>query len=257
MGPALRHVALSFVAAASLAGFYALTPAAPLQAGAFFSVAFWVSVTLLVLDVVVFSRVPARALKRRAFVVPVGTVYLVFHLFVYGIVLEKILTYAYGAPPYSNGFSLFASFSPYFYPHTLFTSLVQLTVTPSVTVLAPPYYSLSLGPFSFFSAIVIDLLVVANLGTVLSTTVMRGRFAEALGLPLVGVAGGASCCISVPEILTSVSPFYAALLTSPLGIGLLNILYYALPLTVIFVLRANLDILRRVTTRLYIRGSTP
>lgn len=257
MGPASRRLALAAVVAASFTGFFALAPAAPIQVSVFLAAAFWVSVTLLALDLLVLPGVPVRTLKRRAFVIPVGAAYLVFHLLVYGIVLERILTYAYGAPSYSNGFSVFGSFSPYFFPHTPLASLVQLTVTPSVTVLAPPFYSLSLGPFSFFSAIVIDLLVLANLGTVLSAAVPRGRFAETLGLPLIGVVGGASCCISVPEILTAVSPFYAAILVNPLDVALLNVLYYALPLAVMLVLRANLDLLRRVTTRVYARGSTP
>ncbi|MEM0117728.1 MAG: hypothetical protein QXV32_04720 [Conexivisphaerales archaeon] len=172
--------------------------------------------------------------------------YLAIHLIIYGIFLELILETIYIYPIAGQGFlfKVFVAGNYAFSPHNLATVFLVLTLNPSVSILFPRALGVALGPFAIFSAIIIDILVIANVNLLLRLKRTLVRVGGSLVLPAVGVVGGASCCLSIPSLLAIASPSIAAFLYLPTGILIQNILYYGLPLLVIVILALNLRTLR-------------
>ncbi len=198
-------------------------------------VAFWSILVLLVFGVLLAGAVGSffRILKRSLWAKALFPAYLAVHLVIYGIVLERITTILEGAPPLSFGPQAFMVFNFYFFPHTLFNTLLQMTQNPGIVIILPPFYGVTLGPFAIFSAVLIGLLVTVHIDRILH---LSGRIRKAGGsvvYPAVGIVGGASCCISLPDIAASASPFALAIFSTPLWVNLLYILYYLLPISVI------------------------
>lgn len=198
-------------------------------------VAFWSILVVLVFGVLLTGLLESFfiVLKRSLWAKVLFPSYLALHLVIYGIVLEKITTILEGSPPLNFGPQAFMVFDFYFYPHTLLNTLVQITQNPGIVIILPPFYGVTLGPFAIFSAVLIGLLVIVHIDRLLR---LSGRIRKAGGsivYPAVGIVGGASCCISLPDIAASASPFAATIFSTPLWVNLLYILYYLLPISVI------------------------
>jgi hypothetical protein len=172
--------------------------------------------------------------------------YLAIHLVIYGVFLELILEsiYAYPLAGQNSLFRIFLAGNYAFYPHSIATVMEVLTLNPSISVLFPRALGVALGPFAVFSAVIIDVLVVANVNLLLKLSKTLLKFGGSIALPAVGVIGGASCCLSIPSLLAIASPTIAAFLYLPVGILIQNILYYGLPLIVIIILALNLKTLK-------------
>ena len=211
-------------------------------------VIFWVTITLIVLALPLrrVLTIAVEGLRRNHYLVLVPPIYFATHLFVYGLLLERLLIQAFGVsglPP--NGFEAFVSYSYYYSPHTALSALLTLTVQPSLNITVPAYYSLALGPFAVVMAVIITLLVTASTYQITQLTPSLRRVGESIAIPVLGVAGGASCCLSIPILLEYFSPVVQAFAVTQSGSLTLSILYYALPLSVALALKLAVDGLNR------------
>lgn len=231
------------------ASFTALEPAPALWAPTLAAAVFWASLVALVLAYPLrdaFSAAAEGLKKRRrlAFVVPA---YLSFHMFVYGILLERLLVWVFGVGDASaNGFGVFISLTYVYHPANAWNALLTLTVEPSIVVLVPPYYSLALGPFAMAMGVVITVLVAAGLHLLGQLGGGLKKVGGSIAIPVVGVVGGASCCLSIPVLLEYFSPAVQAAALTPAGSLALNALYYGLPTAVAVALKLAVDGLGRV-----------
>jgi hypothetical protein len=167
--------------------------------------------------------------------------YLSIHLVIYGVLLELMLATIYqlklpaGGPP----ILIYLTGNYAYSPHTLLAALETISLNPSVSVLFPFELGVVLGPFSIVLAIIIGLLVVGNVSRLMKISGTVKKLGLSIALPAVGVAGGASCCISIPALLAIASPAVYSFLILPVGILVQNALYFGLPILVVMVLALN------------------
>ncbi|MBX8641932.1 MAG: hypothetical protein KIY10_05095 [Thermoplasmata archaeon] len=209
---------------------------------------FWISVSLITFRYL-FNNVLRRfvaivRVKRWALLLFPG--YLIIHLLIYGLVVENILVLTFGSPGFSNS-SLggFIVLGNAFFPHTLANALLQIALNPSLAVYIPPYFGLDWGPFSFYSAIVIGMLVTVHIERLGRLRQPLRRVGGSVVYPAAGVVGGASCCISLPVLLLTLSPLSSATLLVPMWVALAYALYFVLPISVIALLFSGLRHLGR------------
>ena len=215
---------------------------APLVLSAVVSLAFWSLILFAVLGIMLrnVTMVFARTMRDRLWAKVLFPAYLSVHLVVYGLVLEKILVSVFGRPSFSVRQAIFFQAGGAFYPHTLFNALIQLTLNPSLVIILAPFYGIELTLFSFCSAIIIASLIVVHIERLSRNAKFIKRAGGSVIYPLIGVLGGASCCISLPSIFLDFTPLASSILLVPMWVDLLNVLYYLLPISVIVVLAAGL-----------------
>ena len=186
----------------------------------------------------------------------VGAAYIVVHLLLYGFVLEAILVSVFGQYPFIGSGSAFVS-SDLIYPATLENTLLGIALSPSLSLLVPPLFEASLSAFSFFFAIIIDVLVLANIssvrriGAALSPKVVARAY---IVMPATGIVLGASCCMSVPALLSIVSPALA-FINNLLWVFYLT--YFVFPVLGAVVLKLNFDLSNRTAEAAARMGASP
>jgi hypothetical protein len=184
----------------------------------------------------------------------VAVVYIFVHLLLYGFVLEGIFAYVYQTPTTAASPYLYVS-SNLFYPLTAVNAFAGLTFSPSVTVVVPPIFGASLSSFSIFIAVIIDLLIVANIGKIgeIGRVVPRVMKTKAyFAMPLIGIVAGASCCMSLPSLLTVAAP---GIISLPSFVWAFYIAYFGFPLLALVLLKMNLDVATRIVSKLTIQGT--
>lgn len=131
--------------------------------------------------------------------------YLVVHLFVYSIALEKLLTDVYG--------QLFSISSPFFtlsytqfYGNALLASVYNLIFNPSLVIGIPPNFYIELSLYAVIMGLIVATLVSSTILRVKNLFGLLKRMRVALLAPLLGVLGGGSCCISLPLLISGVVP---------------------------------------------------
>lgn len=191
-----------------------------------------------------YARTPKGAI--------VGGAYITIHLLLYGFVLEGILVSLYKIEPFVNSSLVFLS-TDVLYPASLPNALLGVGFSPSLNLTVPPVFELSLSVFSLFIAVVIDILILANLEGV--RRIGFGSWARSrayIFMPVTGIVLGASCCMSLPLLLSIVNPSLAE------GPGILwafYAAYFLLPPLAIVVLKLNLDLATKVAARVPREGS--
>ncbi|PSN85197.1 hypothetical protein B9Q02_07300 [Candidatus Marsarchaeota G1 archaeon BE_D] len=215
------------------------------------SVGFWFS--FLLLSMVSFLRrafaFSLNALRSKGYALALLIGYFVIHVFVYGLLLERLLVSIFGSvQTYSGGLEAYFSANFNITPKDVLSEIYALTLNPSFVVFIPPLYGLALGPFAFYSALAIDFLVLSNIAVILRST----KTYKVIAFPVIGVVGGASCCLSVPELIVTLSSIGSQLvLLTPLETIVLNTLYYVLPISVMVALKLNLDTLVSVKPKVF------
>jgi hypothetical protein len=219
------------------------------------SLVFWFSILASVLaiplrPVVELFLVYLR--KQRGIAVFVS--YISVHLLLYGLILEGILTYLYKVPPLISQPSVNAS-AILAYPESVITMFEDLAFNPSFNFAIPPGYALSLSVYSFVIALIIAMLVLTNVLKVsemskICTT--RQKSFAIVALPALGVVGGATCCISLPFLISLLAPATAVVANS---IGIYYVAYLAFPLATAVALKMNLDATSKIAVRLSGNGS--
>jgi len=163
----------------------------------------------------------------------VFTAYLTVHLFVYGLLLEKIFVTAYGYPLPFQGNYVYVSFVTFYYPHTLLNALIEILENPTIVIVSG-VYGIALSAYALMSAFIIGMLVVLHLHFLSKAAPSFRRAGATVLYPTVGVVAGASCCISLPELLINYTAVSAAILGSALLSNTLIVLYFVLPAAVMF-----------------------
>lgn len=213
------------------------------------SLLFWAGAFVLVVTFLLGSapRLALRYAKTPGGVL-VGGAYLVFHVLLYGFVLEGILVTIYGSPTFATSPLAFLS-TELLYPASPGNAVLGITYSPSITVLIPPFYEASLSLFSLFAALVIDVLILANVGQVARIGSIKAAAVKARAyffMPLTGIALGASCCMSIPVLLSIADPALTVLSSL---VWVFYLTYYAFPVLAAVVLKLNLDFATKTLAR--------
>ena len=127
-------------------------------------------------------------------------------------------------------------------------ALAGMAFNPTLTILAPPVFDTSLSLFSIVTAVVVDVLIVANVGAVGRIGSVGAQAVKArayVAMPMAGIFLGASCCMSLPVLLSIADPAFTSL-ASLLWVFFLT--YFALPVLAAVVLKLNLDLANRTAS---------
>ena len=182
---------------------------------------------------------------RTAAGVGVFVLYLAIHVALYGFLLESLLVSVF-SQPYTSAAASVAVTTSVFAPPSLFNAVMALWFNPWVTLTIPPLFEDALSFYSISIAIVIAILIVANIGR----TRELGKVCSAnlksrsmLIFPALGIVFGASCCLSVPVLVTLAAPTAAALSAS---LWLYDVTYFFFPLIAIALLYLNLSSVNKI-----------
>ncbi|AWR96784.1 hypothetical protein DFR86_03905 [Acidianus sulfidivorans JP7] len=203
---------------------------------------FWSSLVLLLIKSFLKSsfNLILRNFSKTTLGIFLG--YLSVHYFVYSIALERILTGIYGQLFSVN--SAFASLSVTpFYPASLYSTIVNLLFNPTITIGFPPNYYIALSFYAIAMGFIIATLVTANILRVLHISKILTKTKIILLVPLLGVIGGGSCCISIPILLATAIPAANVLFFTSIGNSALFLVYILLPPLTAIGLKFNYDAL--------------
>ncbi|MGA2198832.1 MAG: hypothetical protein ABSG45_02730 [Nitrososphaerales archaeon] len=208
---------------------------------------FWYGTTLILLAyplraaVRVFTRYVRTASGAAVFIV-----YLLIHLLLYGFLLEGILTNFLGKDFVSTAAGATLT-TTVFTPPSALNAVLALWYNPWITLTSPPFFSTTLSLYSLVIAVLIDVLIVANIGKTreLGKACSAGAKSRSMVLfPALGIAFGASCCLSVPLLFTVVVPSAAALASL---LWVYDVTYFLFPPFALVLLYLNLYSVGRIT----------
>lgn len=246
-----------FIGLSVLTSFFAYLwgSAAPNPAALLAPTLFWYAVALL-LFTYPFHDAFLAFLKhiRSGLGVTVFAVYLSIHILLYGFLLEGILVSFFAQPFISRSASVYVTTSV-FAPPTILNAILGLWFNPWVTVTVPPSFVDAISFYSLAIAVVIAVLIVANIGKTrelgkVVTGSVKSR--TMIILPVLGIVLGASCCLSVPVLFTVDAPSLL-LLTNPLW--LYDITYFLFPLAGVGLLYLNLHAIGKISGSVGAPGS--
>lgn len=176
--------------------------------------------------------------------------YLTIHLLLYGFLLEAILTFTYGS-------SLLAVSSPglfvatdIFSPPSLASTLLDISYNPSIIFTDPPVFSAALSFYSISMALIIDVLVLANIGRMKELgrlCSVRKRARSFVLVPALGIILGASCCLSVAGLVSLYMVPLALATEFASSLLVYYITYFFLPAFAVVILYLNLRSVGRVS----------
>jgi hypothetical protein len=197
---------------------------------------------------------------RSALGAVVFTGYLAVHLVLYGFLLEALLTFSYGSSLLAvSSAGLFVT-TDVFSPPSLESALLDLAYNPSIILTDPPVFSAALSFYAISVALVIGVLVLANV----TRTRELGRLCSAskrarslVLIPALGVVLGASCCLSVAGLVSLYTVPLA--LATELATSLLvyYITYFFLPAFAVVILYLNLRSIGRLSEVLSSSAPSP
>jgi hypothetical protein len=178
----------------------------------------------------------------------VFVLYLVLHLVLYGYMLEGILISFFDQPAISGPVSVYVTTSV-FAPPSLANALAGLWFNPWITVTVPPTFEAALSFYSLVIAVVIAILIVANIGRAREL----GRACSAnlksraiVVLPALGIILGASCCLSIPVLIVVSAP---SLATLSANLWLYDAVYFLFPPFAVVLLYLNLRSVVKITAK--------
>lgn len=184
---------------------------------------------------------------RTAYGAGVFVLYLAIHVVLYGFLLESLLV-SFFDQPYTSAAANIAITTSVFAPPSLPNAVFALWFNPWITLTIPPLFDDALSFYSIAIAIIIAILIVANIGK----TRELGRVCSAnlrsrtlLVFPALGIVLGASCCLSVPVLITLAAPTAAALSAS---LWLYDVTYFFFPLFAVVLLYLNLRSVDRIAS---------
>ena len=131
--------------------------------------------------------------------------YLATHLLLYGFVLEGIVTAIQGPQLLGVSTPALYVYTDTFVPPSLFSALSDLSYNPAIVFTYPPELSAALSFYSISMAVVIAVLVVANVGKTreLGKACSASKRAKSFALvPMIGIILGSSCCLSVAGLVS-------------------------------------------------------
>lgn len=175
--------------------------------------------------------------------------YLAVHLVLYGFVLEGILATTYGTGGLTVSPGVLVT-TDVFFPPSLSSAVFDLVYNPSIVATIPPVFTVALSFYSICMATVIAVLVVANVARTRELGELCTRWGKTKSfvlLPALGVALGASCCLSVAALLAMVAPSVSVLASA---LWVYYTTFFAFPCLAAFLLWFNLRSIQRISARL-------
>jgi hypothetical protein len=191
---------------------------------------------------------------RSAFGASVFCVYLAMHLLLYGFLLEEILTSFLGKHFASAATGLTVT-TTVFTPPSAVNVILALWYNPWISLTAPPVFYTTLSMYSLAIALIIDVLIVANIGRTreLGKACSASTKSKSIVLfPALGIAFGASCCLSVPLLFTLAVPSAAALASL---LWVYDVTYFLFPPFAVVLLYLNLNSVRKITANVELGAS--
>lgn len=183
---------------------------------------------------------------RRPLGVGVFFGYLTVHLLLYGFLLDAVFAAAYGEATLAQGFAAVVS-TNVFLPPSPVALFFDLTYNPAMVISFPPVFGVALTFYAVAVAVVIAVLVLANVERARRLGELRTRTRKARSyfvVPVVGIVLGASCCLSVAGVVTLAVPA-AATITSIAWIYYLT--YFFFPALAAVLLQLNLRSIERLS----------
>lgn len=217
------------------------------------SILFWISIVVLLVEFPLrqVSKLFERYVKSSRGLV-IFILYMSLHLLVYGFILETIVTTMY---PALVGFNvqpaLSISATPLF-PFSIQSVLGNFFLSPSIVIDVPPFLSASLSLYSIAMAVIIGILVETNIMKALEMkrSCSLGKRSTALvAVPLIGVIGGASCCLSLPIFISLIALPVSALASPSVVLGY-YIAYFLFPPATAFALKLNMDSINKISNKI-------
>ncbi len=207
---------------------------------------FWYAISFLL---VAYPMRGAWEVFRRHIRTAFGAIlfagYLIIHVVLYGFMLESILVSFFGRPFSSGAISAYVTTSV-FAPPSVTNAIWALWFNPWVTLTIPPIFDDAFSFYSIVIAILIAILIVANIGRTrelgrICTARMKSR--SMLIFPALGVALGASCCLSIPVLFVIAAPSAVALSST---LWLYDVTYFLFPPFAVVLLYLNLRSVDRI-----------
>ena len=169
----------------------------------------------------------------------VFVLYLAIHVALYGFLLESLLVSVFDQP-YTSAAATFSITTSVFAPPSFSNAVLALWFNPWMVLTIPPLFDDALSFYSIAIAVVIAILIVANIGRTrelgrVCSTNLRSR--SMLIFPALGIVFGASCCLSVPVLITLAAPTAAALSDT---LWIYDVTYFFFPLIAVVLLYLNL-----------------
>jgi hypothetical protein len=201
---------------------------------------FWYAVAFLLISYPLRGAFQVfRTYIRTVFGASIFALYLAVHIVLYGFMLESILVSVFDRPFVSGAASVYVTTSV-FAPTSLQNALWALWFNPWITLTVPPLFDDALSFYSLTIAILIAILIVANIGRTrelgrMCSTRLKSR--SMVIFPALGIALGASCCLSVPILIAVAAPSAAALSSS---LWLYDATYFFFPPFAVALLYLNL-----------------
>ena len=208
---------------------------------------FWVAAVFFLLAVPfreaarIFSRSVRTSLGMAVF-----ALYMAIHLVLYGFLFQAILATIYGVSSFAATAGFFVT-TNLFSPPSLASVTFDIAYNPIIVMSAPPVFSTALSFYSVSVALVIAVLVVANIGRTRELSELRtttGKARTFVLLPALGIVFGASCCLSVAGLISLASPAASVLTSSP---WVYYVTYFLFPCIAVAVLYLNLRAMGRVS----------
>lgn len=247
---------LSFIGLALVTSFFAYLwgSTSPNPAELLAPTLFWYAVAVILFTYPLrgafegFLRYVRTPIGAGAFVL-----YLAVHILLYGFMLESILVSFFDRPFVSASANVFVTTSV-FAPPSLSNAVIGLWFNPWITLTIPPTFSDAISFYSLTVAVIIAILIVANIGKTrelgaVCSAATRSR--SMVILPALGIILGASCCLSVPVLVTVAAPS-AAVLSSSLWVY--DATYFFFPLFAIVILYLNLRSVDKITASAVLSG---
>ncbi len=186
---------------------------------------------------------------RTASGAAVFAIYLVIHILLYGFLLEGILTSFLGKDFVSTAAGATLT-TTVFTPPSVVNAALGLWYNPWIAITIPPAFETTLSLYSLVIAVVIDVLIVANIGKTreLGKACSIGAKSRSMVVfPALGIAFGASCCLSVPLLFTVVVPSAAALASL---LWVYDLTYFLFPPFAVVLLYLNLYSVGKMTANM-------
>jgi hypothetical protein len=237
---ALCYESYSFQAASGFNSLYALG-----------SLIFWGAILALVF------RFPLRKVtgsfssfvaKRNGLAIFI--VYMGIHLLVYGFILETIITTVSGASTGLTFQPYVGVFSELLTPASFGSILVSLFLYPNITLVILPFLGASLALYSIAMAGIIGVLVVTNIMKALDLRNVCSKMKKStafVAMPIIGVVGGASCCLSLPLFVSLLAP--GVILSFPYEVAY-YVTYFVFPPATVLALRLNLNSIDKISKKI-------
>ncbi|MEM3670549.1 MAG: hypothetical protein QW767_02270 [Thermoprotei archaeon] len=247
----VAYAAMMAGGVAVTAASYMLRPEAASSLASLGTIVFWASfITLVLFRALRGELVSAKKYLRKPAGELVFLSYLLLHLFLYGSILAEGIALFYGKG-FVIGSGLFVNYN--LVPDLSLRSVfLDLFVNPSLTIQIPGVLASDLALYNFVVGFLVALLIVANFDLVSgiqSRCSRTRRWSSYVGLPVLGVLGGASCCVSVPAILAIATPTVALAVEA---YHIITLTYFGLPSATVIALALNY----RATAKVLLRTST-